>query len=485
MFSDFGITHLFAYLIAFIHAVGMLAAVHAVLTVRTAQGSIAWALSLFFMPYLTLLPYLVFGRSRFDAYIQARRLADEQMHLAMNALDWRPWIEEAMAASESTIYQPLPALAQLSRTPCLANNQVHLLINGEATFAAIFAALAEAREVILVQFFIVRDDHLGRRLESLLLQRAAAGVQVYLLYDGVGSHSLPHTYLQRLRDGGVQVQAFATRAGLLNRFQLNFRNHRKIVVVDGQRGFVGGHNVGDEYLGLHPPLAPWRDTHVEVQGPVVASLQESFAEDWFWATRRLPPLLLPPRQHVFAPHAGMLCQLIASGPADAQETCVLMFIEAINSARERVWLTSPYFIPDEALFTALRLAVLRGVEVRLLLPSRPDHRVVYAASSLYAFEALLAGIRVFRYLPGFLHQKVMLIDHRLATVGSANLDNRSFRLNFEITLLTLDHDFAEQVAQMLEGDFSQSRELEATDQKSLHRLQHLGRRVARLFSPIL
>ncbi|MGV8842072.1 MAG: cardiolipin synthase [Pseudomonas sp.] len=485
MFSDFGIAHLFAYLIALIHAVGMLAAVHAVLTVRTAQGSIAWALSLFFMPYLTLLPYLVFGRSRFDAYIQARRLADEHMHLAMTALDWRPWIEEAMAASESKTYQPLPALAQLSRTPCLANNQVRLLINGEATFAAIFAALAEAREVILVQFFIVRDDHLGRRLESLLLQRAAAGVQVYLLYDGVGSHALPHTYLQRLRDGGVEVQAFATRAGLLNRFQLNFRNHRKIVVVDGQRGFVGGHNVGDEYLGLHPPLAPWRDTHVEVQGPVVASLQESFAEDWFWATRRLPPLLLPPPQHGFAPHAGMLCQLIASGPADSQETCVLMFIEAINSARERIWLTSPYFIPDEALFTALRLAVLRGVEVRILLPSRPDHRVVYAASSLYAFEALLAGMRVFRYLPGFLHQKVMLIDQRLATVGSANLDNRSFRLNFEITLLTLDQAFAGQVAQMLEDDFSQSRELHAADQKSLHRLQRLGMRVARLFSPIL
>jgi cardiolipin synthase len=489
MFSDFGIAHLFAYLIALIHALGMLAAVHAVLTVRTAQGAIAWALSLFFMPYLTLLPYLVFGRSRFDAYIQARRLADERMHLAMTALDWRPWVEDALAASESAAYRQLPALAQLSRTPCLAHNQVRLLINGETTFAAIFAALAEARKVILVQFFIVRDDRLGRRLESLLLQRAAAGVQVYLLYDGVGSHALPNAYLKRLRDGGVQVQAFATRAGLLNRFQLNFRNHRKIVVVDGQRGFVGGHNVGDEYLGLHPPLAPWRDTHVEVQGPVVASLQESFAEDWFWATRHLPPLLLPAPAPAPAttskPQVGMLCQLIASGPADSQETCVLLFIEAINSARERIWLTSPYFIPDEALFTALRLAVLRGVEVRLLLPSRPDHRVVYAASSLYAFEALLAGMRVFRYLPGFLHQKVMLIDHCLATVGSANLDNRSFRLNFEITLLTLDQGFAEQVAQMLEDDFSQSRELHAADQQTLHRLQHLGMRVARLFSPIL
>lgn len=478
---EFSIGHLFAYLIALIHGLGLIAAVHAVLTVRTAQGAIAWALSLFFMPYLTLLPYLVFGRSRFAAYIEARREVDQEMHRAMADLDWRPWIEEALAASESAAYRQLRALPRLSRMPCLANNQVQLLINGEATFAALFAALAAARQVILIQFFIVHDDALGRRLQQLLLQRAAAGVQVYFLYDGIGSHALPRHYTERLRAGGVQIHAFPTGGSLLNRFQLNFRNHRKIVVVDGEYGFLGGHNVGDEYLGEKPPLAPWRDTHVAVRGPVVACLQESFAEDWYWATRQLPPLLLPATY----PSDGMLCQVIASGPADPQETCSLLFVEAIHSARERVWITSPYFIPDEALSAALRLAVLRGVDVRILLPSRPDHRVVYAASSLYALEALRAGVRVFRYLPGFLHQKVMLIDQDICAIGSANLDNRSFRLNFEITLLTVDADFAVQVAQMLEEDLSQSRELIGADRKNVHRLQQLGMRVARLISPIL
>jgi len=478
---EFGIPHLFSYLIAVIHGLGMLAAVHAVLTVRTAQGAIAWALSLFFVPYLTLLPYLVFGRSRFDAYIEARRQADEEMRRAVAKLNWRPWVEDALAARAAPLYRVLRSLPRLSRMPGLAHNQVRLLIDGEATFAAIFAALAEARQVILVQFFIIHDDTLGRRLQELLLARAAAGVQVYLLYDRVGSHALPRAYGERLRAGGVRVQAFATRSGLLNRFQLNFRNHRKIVVVDGLRGFVGGLNVGDEYLGRQPPLAPWRDTHVEVRGPVVACLQESFAEDWFWATRQLPPLLLPEAR----PQGEMLCQVIASGPADPQETCALLFVDAVHSARERIWITSPYFIPDEALFAALRLAVLRDVEVRILLPARPDHRVVYAASSLYAFEALRAGVRVFRYLPGFLHQKVMLIDQSIAAVGSANLDNRSFRLNFEITLLTLDRGFAGEVAQMLDEDFRQSRELLAADHKNLHRLQQLGMRVARLISPIL
>lgn len=478
---EFGIEHFFGYLIAATHGLGAIAAVHAILTVRTAQGAIAWALSLFFMPYLTLLPYVIFGRSRFYAYIEARRQVDRQMHKAMAALDWRPWVEEAIAAGESEAYGQLRALPRLGRMPCLANNQVSLLIDGKATFEAIFQALAAARQVILIQFFIVHDDTLGRRLQDVLLERAAAGVQVYFLFDAVGSHALPRRYIKRLRAGGVHVHAFPTGGGLFNRFQLNFRNHRKIVVVDGERGFLGGHNVGDEYLGEKPRLSPWRDTHVQVHGPAVACLQESFAEDWYWATRTLPPLLLPE----LYPDEGMLCQVITSGPADAQETCSLLFVEMLNAARERIWLTSPYFIPDEALFAALRLAVLRGVDVRILLPARPDHRIVYAASSLFAFEALRAGVRIFRYLPGFLHQKVALIDGDIGVVGSANLDNRSFRLNFEITLVTVDPEFARQVEAMLENDFSQSRELIGADRREVHRLQQLGMRVARLISPIL
>lgn len=478
---DFFGPHLFAYLIALIHSLGSIAAIHAVLTVRTAQGSIAWALSLVFIPYLTLIPYLVFGRSTFDAYIKARRQANEQMRRAIADLNWRPWVEEALTARASAAYASLRAMPKLGRMPCLANNQVRLLINGHATFDAIFDAIEQAREAILIQFFIIHDDELGRRLQSLLLEKAAQGVAVYLLYDRIGSHSLPHSYVQTLRDAGVQVKAFATRSGWLNRFQVNFRNHRKIVVVDGLQGFVGGHNVGDEYLGAKPPLSPWRDTHVAVSGPVVACMQESFAEDWFWAARELPPLILPQSY----PDDGVLCQLLASGPADPYETCSLFFVEAIHAATERVWITSPYFVPDEAVFAALRLAVLRGVDVRLLLPSRPDHRIVYAASSLYAFEAVRAGVRVFRYQPGFLHQKVVLIDGEISAIGSANLDNRSFRLNFEVMLLTVDSVFAGEVERMLEQDFAVSQELNKDAGRQTHRLQQLGMRVARLISPIL
>ncbi|MNF27736.1 Major cardiolipin synthase ClsA [compost metagenome] len=478
---DFFGPHLFAYLIALIHSLGTIAAIHAVLTVRTAQGSIAWALSLVFIPYLTLIPYLVFGRSTFDAYIKARRQANEEMRKAITDLNWRPWIEEALTARASKAYTSLRAMPKLGRMPCLANNQLRLLINGQATFEAIFEAIRHAREAVLIQFFIIHDDHLGRRLQTLLLEKAAQGVAVYLLYDRVGSHSLPRSYVQALRDAGVNVKAFATRSGWLNRFQVNFRNHRKIVVVDGVQGFVGGHNVGDEYMGAKAPLSPWRDTHVGVCGPVVACMQESFAEDWFWAARALPPLILPQSY----PDEGVLCQLLASGPADPYETCSLFFVEAIHAATERVWITSPYFIPDEAVFAALRLAVLRGVDVRILLPSRPDHRIVYAASSLYAFEAVRAGVRVYRYRPGFLHQKVVLIDSEISAIGSANLDNRSFRLNFEVMLLTVDSAFAGEVEHMLNDDFALASEIDKDEGQETHRLQQLGMRIARLISPIL
>lgn len=478
---DYHSPYFFGYVIGFIHLLGIIAAIHALLTVRTAQGSIAWAMPLLFIPYFTLIPYLVFGRSSFDAYIKARRQANQEMRTAISDMNWRPWIEEAVAARRSEAYASLRAMPKLGNTPALANNEVKLLINGEATFSAIFDAIREAKQTVLIQFFIIHDDALGRRLQDLLLEKAAEGVAVYVLFDGIGSHALPGSYSEKLRKGGVQIKAFATRGGWLNRFQINFRNHRKIVVVDGTKGFLGGHNVGDEYVGLRPPLAPWRDTHVQVIGPVVACLQESFAEDWFWATRELPPLSLPDS----FPEDGLLCQLLTSGPADKQETCSLFFVEAIHAAKERVWITSPYFVPDEAVSAALHLAVLRGVDVRLLLPSRPDHYVVYAASTLFAFEAVRAGVRVFRYGPGFMHQKVVLVDDEITAIGSANLDNRSFRLNFELMLLTVDSDFASEVEQMLNDDFALAHEVSEQESRETHHLQQLGMRVARLISPIL
>jgi cardiolipin synthase len=277
----------------------------------------------------------------------------------------------------------------------------------------------------------------------------------------------------------VAIHRFATHRWR-NRFQLNFRNHRKIVVVDGTLGYVGGLNVGDEYLGLKPPLSPWRDTMLELRGPAVADLQKLFADDWQWITGQLPPLLPSP------PGEGTASALIvAAGPADPLETGSLFFTAAIHAARERVWLSTPYFVPDNAVRSALQLAVLRGVDVRVLIPSRPDHRTVFLASTLHAHQALRAGIRMFRYQPGFLHQKALLIDHDCAAIGSMNLDSRSFRLNFEVSALVVDPEFADKVEAMLGEDFSRALAITDREYHDAPYLRRVAMHVARLFDPLL
>ncbi len=454
-----------------LHLAGVLAAMHAVMHTRTAQGAFAWALGLILLPYFTLVPYLYLGRSHFIGYAKLQRL--QRAHAAR------------APAAPTTASELPPPCARFGEVAAMLDRRFHpgqqlrLLVDGEATFAAIFEAIAQARECLLVQFFIFHDDGLGRRMQQALLERAAAGVKVCVLFDGIGSHALPAHYVEALQAGGVAIHPFATRRRH-NRFQLNFRNHRKVVLVDGQRGFVGGLNVGDEYLGLKPPLAPWRDTHLELRGPALADLQRSFSEDWHWVTGEWPP-----QMEVAAASGDAHTMIASTGPADHQESCSLFFVGAIQAARKRLWLTSPYFVPDQAVMSALRLAVYRGVDVRILIPARPDHRMVFLASGLHAHKAVRAGIRMYRYQPGFIHQKVMLIDDDTAAVGSMNLDSRSFRLNFEISALNVDCAFAAEVEAMLQQDFARAIEVTPSDYLDAPYPLRLAMHVARLFDPVL
>jgi cardiolipin synthase A/B len=469
-------------LIVIAHVLGVIAACHAILNTRTSQGAIAWAVSLTAMPYFTLIPYLFLGRSKFSGYVDARRLENELLRTRAHPPIWDTNPASGGRATDEFGEAVVRSLTKLGGMPFLPGNSVRTLVNGDATFAAILDAIESARHYVLVQFFIVRDDELGQMLKELLLAKAAQGVRVHFLYDSIGSFDLPHSYVSALLAGGVDIHPFATNRRFVNRFQLNFRNHRKIVVVDGLRAFVGGHNVGVEYLGANPRLSPWRDTHIEMRGPIVQSVQFVFIEDWHWATQQLPHFDPPPAE---ALQDDMHCLVMATGPADKQETGSLFFVEAINAARERVWITTPYLVPDEAVFSALTLAVMRGVDVRILIPSRRDHYVVFEASKLYAHELIRAGVRIFRYRPGFLHQKVVLIDSVAAAIGSANLDNRSFRLNFEIMVLTIDRAFANEVEKMLERDFAEAFEVDRNEYRKAPALRRVTMHVARLFSPIL
>ncbi|WP_218280456.1 phospholipase D-like domain-containing protein [Verrucomicrobium spinosum] len=276
-----------ALIMAFCHLLGLLTSIDAILSVRTAQGAIGWAISLNTFPYIAVPAYWVFGRSNFEGYLVLRRkmeadLNDEEKKLAADLLAMRPQAERVPPSAT--------LLERLAKLPATRGNHTELLIDGEATFRSIFESIAQAREYVLVQFYIIRDDGLGRQLKEALINRARAGVRCYLVYDEIGSHQLPTSYTAELLAAGVEVRPFNTRQGDRNRFQLNFRNHRKIVIVDGVTAFVGGHNVGDEYLGKDPKMGAWRDTHVKVQGPVVQCVQIAWAEDWNWAAGGLPTL---------------------------------------------------------------------------------------------------------------------------------------------------------------------------------------------------
>ncbi|MGB5545566.1 MAG: cardiolipin synthase [Polyangiales bacterium] len=469
-----------AALVVLFHVLGFTSSIHAVMSTRTSQGAIAWAVTLNTFPYLAVPAYWVFGRSKFEGYVIARRGTDVRNdHIEQEAIQTAaPYLlpegEGAEAAS---------AAEGLARMPILRGNAVELLIDGDATFESIFRGIDEAKEYVLVQFYIVHDDGLGRALKERLIAKSKEGVRVYFLYDEVGSHSLPDSYKEELRRAGAEVSEFNTRKGRRNRFQLNFRNHRKIVVTDGRVAWIGGHNVGDEYLGKDPEFGHWRDTHLRIQGPAVLKAQISFSEDWYWATETLPKLNWTARPAPDGSDARVL--IIPTGPADELESANLMFVHAINSAQKRIWIASPYFVPEHAVIVALQLAGLRGVDVRVLIPDEPDHMMVYLAAYSYFDEAAQTGVKFYRYTDGFLHEKTMLIDDDVAAVGTANFDNRSFRLNFEITAIVSDPNFVPVVEQMFQDDFKRSRLMAEGEYDRKPWWFRLGVRVSRLAAPIL
>jgi len=460
------------------HIMGLVSSIHAVMTTRTEQGAIAWAVSLNTFPYVAVPAYWVLGRSRFQGYVSARHgKMQEIAHLQRAAT------EEALqfVLPREEISPAAQAAVRLAGLPFLRGNSVELLVDGDATFSSILEGIDAAEDYILFQFFIVHDDEIGREVKQHLIDRARAGVRVYFLYDEVGSHDLPRAYKDELRAAGVEVYDFHTRKGPRNRFQINFRNHRKVVVVDGKVAWVGGHNVGDEYLGRDPKFGHWRDTHVRIEGPAALGAQVSFAEDWYWATEKWLELEWTP-----VPSGGgdIPILILPSGPADELETANLMFVDAINSASRRIWIASPYFVPDRPVVTALQLAGLRGVDVRILIPDQADHLSVYLAAFSYLDESASTGVAFYRYQDGFLHQKVMIIDDSVATVGTANFDNRSFRLNFEITAVVADRDFAFQVEEMFEADFARSRLMEPSEYGRRPWWFRFAVQLARLTAPV-
>lgn len=455
-------------------------ALEAILKARTSQGAIAWTISLLTFPIVALPTYFIFGRNRFDGYLEKRdEIERESLRLIQRTSD-NIQAHLVPVSADSPMYT---SLFNLARMPATRGNKLKLLIDGAATFDDIKRGLAGAEHYILFQFYIIRDDALGRSLGRLLADKARDGLKVYLLYDEIGSRQFQKSgLLKQLHMAGVNVAPFNTTQGPRNRFQLNFRNHRKVVVVDGRQAWIGGHNVGDEYLGLNKRIGHWRDTHTRVEGPAVLGAELAFATDWLWACQSHLEVDWDFSRE--APGESTVL-VFPSDPASEYEEAGLMFHQSIVAAQQRIWIASPYFVPDRGIMAALQLAALRGVDVRIMIPDEPDGPVVAMANWSFTRELLACGGKVYRYRGGFMHQKVLLMDDELAGVGTANFDNRSFRLNFEITLLVNDRAFAGEVEAMLRHDLARSRQVGLSEFDSKPVWFPLAMAVARLFSPIL
>ncbi|MFW2422627.1 MAG: cardiolipin synthase [Porticoccaceae bacterium] len=479
-------TAVVAYLLLQALAVALI--IDAVARARTTQGAIAWAVALLAMPPLSVPLYLLFGQRRFYGYVAARRRGNLQIQatarqaIAKLSREYRVAAPAGSTPLGSSATESWQTLEQLASIPATRANQVQLLIDGEATFDAIIAAIEEAQNYLLVQFYIIRNDSVGRRLQRALVAAAQRGVAVHLLYDGIGSWGLSRRYINVLRQAGVKALPFTTsRFNWRGRFQVNFRNHRKIVVADGHTALVGGLNIGKEYAGHHRRLSPWRDTHVQLAGPAVLGVQLSFIEDWYWITGQLLPLHW---QGTPSTKAGAEVLAIPTGPADELESCQLMFLTAINSARSELIIATPYFVPDEPVIKALRLAALRGVQVQIIVPKVTDSHWVQLSSIAHMEECAIKGISFYQYSSGFMHQKVFLADKQRVLVGTANVDNRSFRLNFELTLAVHDALFSQQVEAMLQRDIANSERFDPVAYGSAHPLRRALGRLSRLLAPL-
>lgn len=456
------------------HLIGFATSLHALMGTRTAPGTVAWVVSLNAMPYVAVPAYWIFGRDRIDDFVQLRRQRIDSLNESLDShlAELSPYRTE-WADRDSK----LRAIEQLARVPFVDGNRAELLIDGPEIFESIFEGIDAAEEYLLIQFYIVRDDKRGRDLQRRLIRKAREGVRVYVLFDSIGSLDLSQSYISELTDAGVEVRSFSQHESWIDRFQLNFRNHRKLVVADGKFGWVGGLNIGDEYES-----DGWRDTHVRIEGPAVLNLQLSFLEDWRWVTDKLPDVSWRPHSTT---GTGVPVLVLPTGPADRFETASLMVQQFIHLAEKRIWISSPYLVPDEGVVGALKLAALGGLDVRLLIPERTDSRLAGLAAHRYMDQLTAAGVRIFRYQPGLMHAKVFLIDSRGAAISTANMDNRSFRLNFELTTLVADPAFADEVEQMFEADFTRSREMRDNEIANMPLWLRLASRGANLFAPAL
>lgn len=445
----------------------------------------AWLLVLLFLPGIGFIVYIFFGQNlnRRKVY----RLTEEHLALA-NKLVTRQQEELVNLAFNDPHTAAYKDLIQMNlrtgHSLYSQDNSVKIFTDGTDKFADLFQKIEQAKHHIHVQYYIFRGDHLGKNLVEALARKAAEGVEVRLLIDHLGCIHTPRSLFDRLREAGGEVAYFFPLKLPTLSHRLNYRNHRKLVIIDGMTGYIGGFNVGDEYIGLDSRFGYWRDTHLRIEGSAVRQMQVQFLLDW--NVSKKSNIGLERAYFPEVPARGQAgIQILSSGPNESEELIKNAFIKMIASAKKSVYIQTPYFIPDESMYAALKIAALSGVDVRLMVPGKPDHRFVYWASISYFEHMLEAGVSLYVYRKGFLHAKTIVVDGKIATVGTANMDIRSFRLNFESNAIIYDSQAASKLEQIFLDDlqYCDPLTLEAYKQRPLS--LRLRESVARLLSPIL
>jgi cardiolipin synthase len=451
---------------------------------RHPTQTITWLVVLGSFPLVGFIFYILFGRNyRKEKMFRKKYFLDKQAFLTVEGEDDPRYDEKLRLMGEHQ--GKLFNLAQkIGNSPISFDTSTKILTNGEETFHHILEKLKKARHHIHLEYYIVRHDRIGQEIKNILIEKARQGVKIRFLYDAVGSWQLSKSYINDLRNAGIEMVTFGpVKLPFLNN-KFNFRNHRKIIIIDGTIGFVGGLNIGDEYLGRDKHIGFWRDTHLMLRGEAVRTLQLIFLQDWYYMTNHsfLTAEYLSP-QIDDESHGGV--QLIAGGPDNEWSVIKNIFFSMIGSAEKSVWIASPYFIPDEDIFSAIKIAALSGIDVRLLVPNKPDKRIVFHASRSYFPELLEAGVKVYEYQRGFMHSKIVIVDHELASIGTSNMDMRSFHLNFEVNAFL----FRTKSTQKLVAEYLSDLEYSILLDKTTFQQRHLGFRLlestARLLSPLL
>ncbi len=453
---------------------------------RDPVKALSWIAVIVLLPVLGFLLYIVFGQNYRKRKIfnkkgilrnqQIEGIIAKQLYAVNSPLVCN---RDEILVNRDTI----TLLLNNNESPITYNNKVTILNDGEETFSSIIEALRNAESSIHFEYYIIQDDVLGNQIADILIERAGKGVEVRVIYDDVGSWSLPKNYIRRLKSAGVKVEAFMPVVFPFFTSKINYRNHRKIVVVDGKIGFTGGLNIADRYLMGTKKLGAWRDTHLRLEGKGVQSLQAVFITDWYFVNgEKLNHPRYFPRHNV---NDQVAVQIAASGPDSDWASIMQAYFSAITKAKSHIYISSPYFLPNESILTAIKVASLSGVDVKLMIPYHSDSKVVYWATRSYVTELLEAGVKVYMYRSGFNHSKLLMIDGVFSSVGSANMDIRSFEDNFEVSAMIYDEGKTSELEESFKNDLQNAVLVRGYWWRNRPKLHCFYEALSRLLSPLL